>query len=171
MRRMLLIALAALTLVAAACGGDDADDTAAGEVTAAEETVVVEEEEAEETTVAEEEAMGPTVMVASSDLGDVLVDGEGNTLYVFVPDDQGAPTCTGECAENWPPLTADVSAGEGIDSGLLGSAEHPEEGPMATYNGWPLYYFAGDAAPGETNGQGVNDVWFVIDPGGQPIQG
>ncbi len=156
MRRM-VIALAALTLAVAACGGEEAAD----ERLAAET----------ETAAAEPETMAATVTVAASDLGDILADGEGNALYVFLPDEQGAPTCTGECAANWPPLTGEAAAGEGLDAELLGSAEHPEEGTMATYNGWPLYYFAGDEAPGDTNGQGVNDVWFVIGPDGEPIRG
>ena len=72
-----------------------------------------------------------------------------------------------------PPLLVDdpsaLAAGEGIDASLLATAEHPAGGTQVTYGGWPLYYFAGDAAPGDTNGQGSGDVWFALDAAGQPI--
>ena len=72
-------------------------------------------------------------------------------------------------AKAWPPLTGEASAGDGVDAGLIGTAEHPESGTQVTYNGWPLYYFAGDSAPGDTNGQGQGGVWYVIDATGNPI--
>ena len=89
------------------------------------------------------------------------------TVYMFMPDNMGAPTCTADCAQAWPPLLVDdgaeATAGEGLDAALLATATHPEAGTQVTYNGWPLYYFAGDSAPGDTNGQGQGDVWYVID--------
>jgi len=111
-------------------------------------------------------ASGPVLTVADSDLGAILADGEGNTVYLFVPDGQGEPTCTGDCAATWPPLTDSVSAGGGVDATLLGTAGSGQ----VTYNGWPLYYYTGDQAPGDTNGQEVGGVWFVIDPTGNPIE-
>jgi predicted lipoprotein with Yx(FWY)xxD motif/murein L,D-transpeptidase YcbB/YkuD len=115
-----------------------------------------------------------TVLVADSDLGQILTAGDGMTVYLFMPDDaQGAPTCIDSCAESWPPLTVDdasqVTGGDGIEASLLGTAEHPTAGTQVTYNGWPLYFFAGDAAPGDTNGQGQGGVWYVLDPTGNPI--
>ena len=95
------------------------------------------------------------------------------TVYLFAPDEQGAPTCTDACAETWEPLTVEdagqVTGGEGVDASLLGTAEHPTAGTQVTYNGWPLYFFAGDSAPGDTNGQGQGGVWFVLDPTGNAI--
>ena len=115
-----------------------------------------------------------TVLVADSDLGQVLTAGNGMTVYVFMPDAQGAPTCTDSCAETWPPLTVDdasqLTGGDGIDASLLGTTEHPTAGIQVTYNGWPLYFFAGDSAPGDTNGQGQGGVWHVLDPSGNAIQ-
>jgi predicted lipoprotein with Yx(FWY)xxD motif len=94
-----------------------------------------------------------TVLVADSDLGQILTATDGMTVYLFVPDAQDTPTCTDSCAEQWPPVTADeasqISAGDGLDASLLDSVEHPE-GVQVTYNGWPLYSFAGDSAPGDT---------------------
>jgi predicted lipoprotein with Yx(FWY)xxD motif len=66
-------------------------------------------------------------------------------------------------------LTADVVAGDGVDAGLLGSAPRNDGIEQATYNGWPLYYFVNDAVPGDVNGQGVNDVWYVLDAAGSGI--
>ena len=115
-----------------------------------------------------------TVLVADSDLGQVLTAGNGMTVYVFMPDAQGAPTCTDSCAETWPPLTVDdasqLTGGDGIDASLLGTTEHPTAGIQVTYNGWPLYFFAGDSAPGDTNGQGQGGVWHVLDPSGDAIE-
>ncbi len=113
------------------------------------------------------------VMVADTDLGQVLVAANGMTVYLFMPDAQGDPTCTAACAQAWPPLTVDdaaaATAGDGADAGMVGSATHPEAGTQVTYNGWPLYFFAGDAAPGDTNGEGQGGVWYVLDPTGNPV--
>lgn len=117
-----------------------------------------------------EEAEGG-LAVAQSGLGEILVDGDGNTLYMFTPDDQGDSTCYGECADTWPPVSGDLaSAGEGIDAALVGTVERDDGSTQATYNGWPLYYFAPDSAPGDTQGQGVGGVWFVLGPDGEPIR-
>jgi predicted lipoprotein with Yx(FWY)xxD motif len=114
-----------------------------------------------------------TVLVGDSDLGQVLTAADGKTVYLFVPDAQGAPTCTGSCVQTWPPLIVDdrseVTAGEGVDASLLGTVEHPAAGTQVTYNRWPLYHFAGDSAPGDTSGQGQGGVWYVIDPTGNAI--
>lgn len=172
----LKIVLFAMVLLVAACGGDDAtsDTTTAPETTAAETTAAPETTAVPETTVAPETTAapaGPMVTVASSALGDILVDGDGNTLYMFVPDAQGASACYDECASNWPPLVGEVAAGDGADDSLLGSVARDDGSEQVTYDGWPLYYFAADAAPGDVNGQGVNDVWFVLSPGGEVIDG
>ena len=59
--------------------------------------------------------------------------------------------------------------GRDVDASLLGTAEHPAAGTQVTYNGWPLYFFAGDASPGDTNGEGQGGVWYVLDPTGNAI--
>ena len=89
---------------------------------------------------------------------------------MFVPDAQGPSTCADDCLAAWPALTGPATAGEGVDAALLGTAPRPDDGSeQVTYNGWPLYYFAQDAAPGDVNGQGVGDIWYVVDPTGTPI--
>ena len=132
-------------------------------------------EESSETDDGDDEPAGDdmasaTVAVASSDLGDIVVNGEGRTLYMFVPDEGGEPTCTDDCAAAWPVFEGPATAGDGVDGSLLATATHPSGATQATYGGWPLYYFANDAAPGDINGQGVNDVWFVLGPDGEPIR-
>ncbi len=112
---------------------------------------------------------GPTVQVAASELGDILTDADGRTLYLFIPDGQGPSVCNDGCAAAWPPLTGEPVAGDGTDAALLGTAERADGTTQATYNGWPLYYYADDAAPGDTNGQAANDVWWVITPTGDAI--
>lgn len=146
-----IIVLIVTALIVAACGGDgDAGSAGTADASAG--------------------PGGPTLVTTTGDLGEHVVDGENVTLYAFLPDDATEPTCYEECANNWPPLTDAVTAGDGVDGSLLGSAERTDGGTQVTYNGWPLYYFAGDAAAGETNGQGVGDNWFVVDASGAPIQ-
>jgi predicted lipoprotein with Yx(FWY)xxD motif len=148
----------------AACGDDDSDDDSAPAETSTTTDASTTTDDAASTDG------GTTVETTTNDLGTILVDSDGNTLYAFVPDEQGPSTCVDACASNWPAVAAPAEAGEGVDAALLDEAARPDDGSaQATYNGWPLYYFAGDAAPGETNGQGVNDVWFVIDPAGSLI--
>ena len=175
MRRGVPATIAALVLLVAGCGSGatDTDDTDAGagattdEPTAADATT---EDEAAGEEAPGDEAAGTTVAVASSDLGDIVVDGEGRTLYMFAPDEGGEPTCTDACAETWPVVEGPATAGEGVDEALLSTAAHPSGATQVTYGDWPLYLFANDTAPGDVNGQGVNDVWFVVGPDGEPIR-
>lgn len=151
-----LALLAALALGAAACGDDD--NGGAAETTTS--------------TAAGGSATGEaaTVEVVESDLGPILAS-DGRTLYAFVPDDGSAPTCYDDCAANWPALLAegDVTAGDGVEVDV-GTVARDDGGEQVTIAGWPLYFFANDAAPGDTNGQGVNDVWFVVAPDGSMVR-
>lgn len=113
-----------------------------------------------------------TVMVGETDaLGKFLVDGRGMTLYLFTKDTANTSTCYDQCATNWPPLL--VAAGttpvaQDDAPGKLGVTTRTDGTRQVTYDGWPLYYFAKDAKAGDTNGQGVGSVWFVVPPtGGQ----
>ena len=118
---------------------------------------------------------GPaTVEVSeSAEFGPILVDGEGRSLYLFTNDTQnsGASTCTDDCLAKWPPLLTDGDPvpGEGVDEALLGTITRDDGTTQVTYNGWPLYTFADDTAPGDTNGQGVGDVWFLVTPAGEAV--
>jgi predicted lipoprotein with Yx(FWY)xxD motif len=116
-------------------------------------------------------AEGASIAVADSSLGSILVDAQGNTLYVFSSDTQGeASTCTGGCAGAWPALTGTVTAGDGVDESLIATVAGEGGTEQATYDGWPLYYYAQDTAPGDTNGQGVGGIWWVIGADGVPIE-
>ena len=111
-----------------------------------------------------------------SGVGTVLVNGQGKTLYVFKPDQAKKVTCTGSCAAVWPPVTlgsgAKPAASGGVKASLLASDPNPSGGSVVTYNGWPLYAYVADTAPGSARGQGVNlngGVWYVMSPSGQPV--
>lgn len=103
--------------------------------------------------------------------GEILVDSAGMTLYMFTRDEPNVSNCTGDCLVNWPPLVTqgEPELGEGIDSDLVGTAELEDGSMIVTYNGMPLYYWINDMAPGDTTGQGVGDVWFVVSPEGEVI--
>jgi predicted lipoprotein with Yx(FWY)xxD motif len=170
-----------LVLLLAACGDDgEAADTPSPTETATATEEPSEPSETPEPTETEEpsetespSASGETEIEAEdSPLGTILTDSEGNTLYVFL-NDTGRSTCYGECQDNWPPLVAggEVEARRGVDESLLGTTERADGTVQVTDDGQPLYYFAGDAAPGDTNGQGAGGVWFVVSPEGDPIQG
>ena len=119
-----------------------------------------------------EEPAAATVEVEASDLGDIVVDTEGRTLYVFLADEGSESTCYDDCEGAWPPLTVEGEpvAGEGIEASLLGTSERTDGSTQVTLDGHPLYYFAQDATPDDVNGQGVGDVWYVVSPAGAPIQ-
>ena len=106
--------------------------------------------------------------------GQALVDGEGRSLYLFTNDtqDSGTSSCTGDCLVKWPPLLTDGEpvAGTGMDAAMLGTITLPDGTTQVTYNGWPLYYFADDTAPGDALGQGVGGVWFLVSPTGEMIE-
>lgn len=163
----LRVALIGLVLIAAACGGDDSGDSS--ETTAAPATTATEAPTTEAPTTeapSDEPVANVTVQLAETDLGEIVVDGDGNALYLFTPDAQGESTCYDGCADAWPPLIGEATAGTGLDAGLFGSVARDDGSAQVTYNGWPLYYFAGDTSDGDTNGQGVNDVWFVLNAAG-----
>jgi predicted lipoprotein with Yx(FWY)xxD motif len=104
-----------------------------------------------------------------SGLGDVLVDGDGMTLYYLKTETPGKIMCSGSCADAWPPLllpsgeTA-ATAGSGVDASKLGTIERPDGGTQVTYDGQALYLFAGDQS-GQATGQGVGGFFAVTTSG------
>ena len=124
-------------------------------------------------TPTEEPSTGSEIVtVADSDLGQILVGADGRTLYLFTPDTAGESTCYDECATNWPPLLADgeITVGAGLDDSDFSTVERTDGTMQVKIGEWPLYYFAGDAAAGDTNGQGVGEKWYVVSPAGEMIQ-
>jgi len=116
------------------------------------------------------EVSSMTVLVASTpELGEFLTDAQGRTLYLFTNDtEMGVSTCGGQCLANWPAYTATepLTLPEDV-AGTLALVDTPDGVQTVAYNGIPLYYFAGDTEPGQTNGQGVGGVWWVVAPGQQ----
>lgn len=115
---------------------------------------------------------GAEVKVAQSEaFGSFLVDDEGMSLYIFLKDTPNTSTCYDQCATNWPPLltTGEPRASDGVDDSLIGTTERTDGTLQVTYNGWPLYYYIEDKAAGDTTGQGVGDVWFLLNPAGEMI--
>jgi predicted lipoprotein with Yx(FWY)xxD motif len=111
-------------------------------------------------------------------LGSVLVDGQGMTLYLFVPDKQsGQSTCYQRCAQGWPPLllpagVTKLVAGRGVKASRLGTTHRKGGTTQITYNRWPLYLWVGDSGPGQATGQGINSLgglWYVLSPDGKAI--
>jgi predicted lipoprotein with Yx(FWY)xxD motif len=112
----------------------------------------------------------PTVHAQQvADMGSVLVDSKGFTLYVLGGETATSIKCTGSCAANWPPLTipsgAQPRAGSGV-SGMLGTVQRPDGSLQVTYNGMPLYTFVGDSGPGQATGQGVANFSIATATGG-----
>lgn len=99
-----------------------------------------------------------------ADVGEYLVANNGFTLYTFAQDVGGNSACNGDCAAKWPPLLeGNVSLPAGV-GGSLGTVAREGGQRQVTYDGKPLYFFAGDKAPGDTNGHGVGSVWFAAKP-------
>lgn len=116
---------------------------------------------------------GGAVSVASvADVGEVLVDSEGLTLYYFEKDKSGRSACYGACASAWPPLTTGGAphAMSGASSAKLGTIERRDGTTQITYAGWPLYSYVADTKPGEDNGTDVKAFgasWYPLHPNGE----
>jgi predicted lipoprotein with Yx(FWY)xxD motif len=153
-----LVALAVLSITAA-CGDDDDAST-----------TTTPSSESSTTTSTTEADGAATVELADSDFGQILTS-DGRTVYLFMPDAGGAPTCNGGCATTWPPLVADgdPTVGDGLDASIFATVTRDDGDVQVTVDGWPLYFFSGDSAPGDTNGQGVGGVWYVVGPDGAAV--
>ena len=148
--------VAAVTLVLAGCGG-----TSGGSYGAT-------------TAAGSGGSGGSSVDLAGSNLGKILVDGKGRTLYLFEADKGATSACNGACASVWPPLTTTgkPKAGTGLSASKLGTAKRDDGSTGITYNGHPLYTSAGDSGPGQTNGQGIDGFgaeWFALSAAGNKI--
>lgn len=97
----------------------------------------------------------------ATELGQVLVDEDGMTLYTFDPDSPGVSTCTGLCAEAWPPVMAAAGA---VESDGFTIILRPNNSRQWAHDGMPLYTYAFDLAPGDVNGDGVDGEWHVALP-------
>jgi predicted lipoprotein with Yx(FWY)xxD motif len=114
------------------------------------------------------------VAVATSKLGQILVDGNGRTLYLVEAYTNGSSTCDATCAQAWPPLIAKgpVTADNGAKASELGSTTRQDGAAQITYHGHPLYNFSGGAKAGDTTGQGSHAFGadrYVVAPSGDKI--
>jgi predicted lipoprotein with Yx(FWY)xxD motif len=167
--------LATLAIVAACSSGGGA--SVAPSVAAPSESAAASEAPSESAAASESAPAAAAVELAVADnaLGKIITDGDGKTLYMFTPDEAGTPTCYDECAAAWPPLTADdaasVAAGTGLDASKISVVDRTDGTKQVKFGEYPLYYFANDAAPGDTNGQGVGEgKWWVVGTDGEPIK-
>lgn len=161
MPRVLLV----VTLLVVSCAGDSATSP-----TTSPPTTVAPTAATTTATPATPPEFGDVTVSVSAD-GMYLVDEEGFSLYLFTLDDSRTSSCTGPCAESWPPLLGSPVAGEGVEAELLGNAERGNGAIQVTYAGHPLYTHSGDAVPGDTEGHGFNDVWFLVGPDGAALDG
>jgi predicted lipoprotein with Yx(FWY)xxD motif len=98
-------------------------------------------------------------------IGSYLTDAKGMTLYVFKKDSPGKSACAGDCVAKWPLYYREHAAPTGeLKASDFATITREDGQKQTTYRGMPLYYFAGDKAAGDINGQGVKDVWFVAAP-------
>jgi len=164
-RRLGLLGASA-ALFAACAGGGGSPTTApvtAAPVTAAPVTAAP----------ATQAAAGLTLAVGTNaTLGSYVTGANGMSLYIFEKDAGTTSACVDACAANWPPLTVaaltDVTAGTGV-TGALGTITRADGTLQVTLAGHPLYYFKNDAAAGDVNGQGINDVWYLAGPDGSSV--
>lgn len=111
----------------------------------------------------------------ASPLGTIVASARGRTVYVFDDDHQGATTsaCTGACRAAWPLVTYRGTRRTKVRvagvTGKVGSIPAGTGRRQVTLDGWPLYRYAGDGAPGQVNGQGSGGIWWVVTPAGTRI--
>lgn len=143
-RRHLLL-LAILALFIAACGGADEPAESASQAAGG-------------------------ITTANTDLGTVLVDAQGKTLYGFTDDVDGSSTCYDDCAATWPPVPGNMAPGPNLDANVFTTTQREDGTTQLVAGDWPLYTFSGDGAPGDVNGQGSGGVWFAVAPDGSLIK-
>ena len=108
---------------------------------------------------------GGVMQVKHTPAGSVLANSRGFTVYYFLVDKRGSgkSKCTGSCATIWPPVLAPVRIPANVKlPGKVGFITRPGGARQLTIGGWPVYTYAGDHKPGQSHGQGIQGVWFVL---------
>ena len=160
--------LAAMATLATACSSAS-NASAAGGTTTTAPTTTTTASAAPGSTASGSTASGSTLVLktAKGSAGIWLTDSAGRTLYLYTHDKGTTSECYGACAKAWPPLTTTgpvTISGKYTVQRDLGVTTRTDGTKQVTYGGHPLYYYKGDTAPGQTNGQGVGGVWFLIGP-------
>ena len=166
---MALLAIAA-ALAIAGCGSSSSTSTSGSSGGGG-------SEEKPASTPAEAPSTVPAVVVSTgtaANVGQVLVDSKGMTLYYFQKDQKGSgkSKCEGPCAQAWPPLTtgSTAKAMTGVQASMLGTIKRSDGTTQVTYAGWPLYTFVEDKKPGEDNGtdsKAFGASWYPLHPNGE----
>jgi predicted lipoprotein with Yx(FWY)xxD motif len=146
--------LAAIALTVAACGSSASSSSNAGGAGAGSSS----------SSAGGGSSSGTTLDAKTIGGKQILTNSKGFTLYWFAPDTSTSSKCTGSCLTYWPPVSAPAVAGSGV-SGTVGSITRPDGTKQATYNGHPLYTYAGDSAPGQDKGNGLNvsgGLWYDV---------
>jgi predicted lipoprotein with Yx(FWY)xxD motif len=173
MKRLILPVLVAATLLAA-CGGSSSPKNASSTTSTGGGGAYSSGAATPAPKAAAASGSAATVETRTGGPGRFLVDAKGRTLYLWVADKGSKSTCSGACAQAWPPLTTTGKprAGKGAKASLLGTTKRSDGTLEVTYAGHPLYYFAGDARPGQTSGQGSTGfgaAWWVVAANGKAI--
>lgn len=158
-KRLTLLGLAAVPLAAlavAGCGGSNSSQSSSPSVPKL------------------PSGRAATIGVSGSSVGNILVNSQGRTVYLFQKDTSNKSTCTGPCAASWPPVraTGKPTAAGGANASMLGTTKRSDGKPQVTYHGHPLYLFSGDQNAGDVNGQGVNAfgaVWWTVSAAGNAV--
>jgi len=171
-RRNRVGVLAAVALLVAACGGGGATTAP---TTAAATQVPPSTAPASEAPGASQAAAAYEVKLAdSTKYGKFLTGEDGKSLYMFMPDTATTSACNTGCVDSWPPFTLEsgetVKGGAGV-TGAFTMITRQDGGTQVVYAGHPLYYFSGDSAAGDTNGEGLNGKWYLLGADGSQIMG
>jgi predicted lipoprotein with Yx(FWY)xxD motif len=166
----LIFAIAAVAVVLAGCGGGGSSGASSGGSSGGSYGTAV----GSGTSSSSSSSGKSSIDLASSKLGKILVDSSGRTLYLFEADKGPMSACSGACAAVWPPVTTTGKpvAGSGIAASKLGTTKRSDGKTEVTYNGHPLYTYAGDSSPGQTAGQGIDGFgaeWYVLSAAGNKI--
>ncbi|MBT2534983.1 hypothetical protein [Arthrobacter sp. ISL-69] len=163
-----LSAVALAVLLTACGGGTETPPTTAGGTTSASASA-----ETSAPASSPVPAGAAELKTASSGAGQIVVAANGMSVYFFTKDvkDSGTSACTGGCIAAWPPVLTE-SASPAVDgvTGTVGTIATPEGKKQVTINGLPVYYYIQDKAAGDITGQGVNDVWYLVSPGGEMVK-
>lgn len=162
MRKPVVLGIVAAAVVAAAGCGSSSKTASGGSTKAA-------------STPSAAQAVGAHVALRKVSFGEVLVGANGHTVYLFEKDKGTASMCTGGCAGEWSPLTTggQPQAGPGLNASLLGASRRADGTMQVTYGKHPLYYYADDKRPGQTEGQGKKEFgaeWYALGADGKKVE-
>jgi predicted lipoprotein with Yx(FWY)xxD motif len=170
-----ILAIGALLAVTGCGGGSDSSGEGAAYGSGTEEAGSAQSAKSETGAGKEEPSVDGVITVGSNpELGAILVNDLGLTLYDFHKDKGGKSACYGACAATWPPMitsaAGQISGVSGKQAAKLGKTTRKDGTLQVTYAGHPLYTYADDKEPGEANGQNIDSFggeWYTLQPSGE----